>query len=72
MELLKDAILNKIQVAGEVNGALDEHNLVVVTKGPGENPVYRIYGAELPEGPFIFQATMKDGQLDDMVPEWHR
>lgn len=66
MELLKDAILNKIQVAGEVNGALDEHNLVLVTKGPGENPVYRIYGAQAVEGPFTLQAIMKDGQLEDL------
>lgn len=45
MRLIKDSILNKIQVAGEVNGALEEYNLVVVTKTQIEDtaPVYSIY-----------------------------
>jgi len=45
MKLIKGSILNKIQVAAEVNGALTGHNLVVVTKTgqDGANPVYAIY-----------------------------
>jgi len=48
MKLIKESILNKIQVAAEVNGALVGHNLVVVTKtGPGEwNPVYSVYACQ--------------------------
>lgn len=66
MKLIKDAILNKIQVAGEVNGALEEHNIVIVTKSQGESPVYRIYGTELTEGTFTLQASLKDGQLQSL------
>ena len=51
MKLIKGSILNKIQVAAEVNGALLEHNLVVVTKTKqgDANPVYAVYGGELHE-----------------------
>jgi len=48
MKLIKESILNKIQVAAEVNGALLEHNLVVVTKtSKGDaNPVYAVYACQ--------------------------
>ena len=48
MKLIKASILNKIQVAAEVNGALLEHNLVVVTKtSKGDaNPVYAVYACQ--------------------------
>ena len=47
MKLIKDSILNKIQVAAEVNGALTEYNLVVVIKHwqPDANPVYAVYAS---------------------------
>ncbi|MBA7633851.1 hypothetical protein ES703_41422 [subsurface metagenome] len=46
MKLIKDSILNKIQLAAEVNGALTEYNLVIVTKHRHHdaNPVYAIHG----------------------------
>ena len=45
MKLIKDTIQNKIQLAAEVNGALVDYSLVIVTKTKqGEaNPVYAIY-----------------------------
>ena len=45
MKLIKESILNKIQVAGEVNGALNDYELVIVTKSQPKdaNPVYAIY-----------------------------
>ena len=45
MKLIKASILNKIQVAAEVNGALAEYNLVVVTTHhqPDASPVYAVY-----------------------------
>jgi len=48
MKLIKESILNKIQMAAEVNGALLEHNLVVVTKtSKGDaNPVYAVYACQ--------------------------
>ncbi len=48
MKLIRDSILNKIQMAAEVNGALLEHNLVIVTKTQqGETtPVYAVYAAQ--------------------------
>ncbi len=48
MKLIKSSILNKIQVAAEVNGALLEHNLVVVTRtSKGDaNPVYAVYACQ--------------------------
>lgn len=47
MKLLKSSILNKIQVAGEVNGALNEYELVIVLKTQVKeaSPVYSIYGS---------------------------
>ncbi len=48
MKLIKESILNKIQVAAEVNGALVEHNLVVVisSRGFASNPVYSVYACQ--------------------------
>lgn len=48
MKLVKESILNKIQVAAEVNGALNEYNLVVVTKAKRDdaNPVYAVYACQ--------------------------
>jgi len=48
MKLVKDSILNKIQVAAEVNGALNGFNLVVVTKTKkgDANPVYAVYACQ--------------------------
>ncbi len=48
MKLIKGSILNKIQVAAEVNGALLEHNLVIVTKTcEGDaDPVYAVYACQ--------------------------
>jgi len=48
MQLVKESILNKIQVAAEVNGALNKFNLVVVTKTKrgDANPVYAIYACQ--------------------------
>jgi len=48
MKLIKESILNKIQMAAEVNGALLEHNMVVVTKtSKGDaNPVYAVYACQ--------------------------
>lgn len=48
MKLIKESILNKIQVAAEVNGALTEHDLVVVTKSSKDdaNPVYAVYACQ--------------------------
>jgi len=48
MKLIKESILNKIQMAAEVNGALLEHNIVVVTKtSEGDaNPVYVVYACQ--------------------------
>lgn len=48
MKLIKESILNKIQVAAEVNGALNEFNLVVVTKVKrgDANPVYNVYACQ--------------------------
>jgi len=58
MKLIKGSILNKIQVAAEVNGALLEHNLVVVTKTSkaDANPVYDIYAC---------QGELIDGELHE-------
>jgi len=58
MKLIKGSILNKIQVAAEVNGALLDHNLVVVTKtSQGDaNPVYAVYAC---------QGELIDGQLHE-------
>ena len=58
MKLIKASILNKIQVAAEVNGALLDHNLVVVTKtSQGEaNPVYAVYAC---------QGQLIDGELHE-------
>ena len=58
MKLIKEPILNKIQVAAEVNGALLEHNLVVVTKtSKGDaNPVYAVYAC---------QGQLIDGELHE-------
>ena len=54
MKLLKESVLNKIQVAAEVNAALTEYSLVVVIKHqqPDANPVYAVYAShgELLEG----------------------
>jgi len=36
VKLIKESILNRFQVAGEVNGALRDYNLVVVTKSHRE------------------------------------
>jgi len=48
MKLIKDSILNKIQVAGEVNGALNDYNLVVVAKSQVKDadPVFAIYACQ--------------------------
>lgn len=45
MKLIKESVLNKIQVAAEVNGALTQYELVVVTKYQQHdaNPVYDVY-----------------------------
>lgn len=45
MKLIKESILNKIQVAAEVNGALTAYDLVVVTKHQkaDANPIYDVY-----------------------------
>ena len=58
MKLIKGSILNKIQVAAEVNGALLEHNLVVVTKTrQGDaNSVYAVYAC---------QGELIDGELHE-------
>lgn len=47
MKLLKESVLNKIQVAAEVNAALTEYSLVVVIKHqpPDANPVYAVYAS---------------------------
>ena len=59
MKLIKASILNKIQMAAEVNGALQEHNLVVVTKtNKGDaNPVYAVYAG---------QGELTGGQLHEV------
>jgi len=44
MKLIKGSILNKIQVAAEVNGALSKYDLVVVTKEAG--PMYTVYACK--------------------------
>ena len=48
MKLIKECIQNKIQVAGEVSGALNDFNLVVVTKSQVEdaNPTFDIYACQ--------------------------
>jgi len=48
MKLIKESILNKIQMTAEVNGALLEHNLVIVTKTKrgDANPVYAVYACQ--------------------------
>ena len=58
VKLIKESILNKIQMAAEVNGALLEHNLVVVTKtSKGDaNPVYAVYAC---------QGELTDGELHE-------
>lgn len=66
MKRIKEDISNKIQLAAEVNAALNENNLVIVTKSQGDNPVYRIYGAESAEGTFTLQGSWKDGQLEQL------
>lgn len=60
MKLVKESILNKIQVAAEVNGALTDNNLVVVTKtGKGDaNPVYTVYAC---------QGELVGGQIREVV-----
>jgi len=47
MKLLKESVLNKIQVAAEVNAALTEYRFVVVIKHqqPDANPVYAVYAS---------------------------
>ena len=65
MKLIKGMILNKIQVAAEVNGALLGHNLVIVTKTKqgDANPVYAVYGGELHEfGDHDWDAQQEEGQ----------
>jgi hypothetical protein len=66
MKQVKDPIGNKIQVAGEVNAVLNTHNIVIVTKSEGENPVYRIYADTVPDGEFTLQASLRDGQLENL------
>lgn len=66
MELIKDNILNKIQVAGEVNGALAENNMVIVTKSRGESPTYRVYAANPDDGAFTLQGEIKDGLIHSL------
>jgi len=65
MKLIKESILNKIQVAAEVNGALLEHNLVIVTKTSKSEadplssrpiPVYAVYAC---------RGELIDGQLHE-------
>ena len=58
MKLVKGSILNKIQVAAEVNGAFTKYNLVVVTKcQEGDaNPVYAVYGCN---------GKLEDGQIQE-------
>lgn len=48
MKLIKESILNRFQVAGEVNGALRDYNLVVVTKSQVEdaNPTFDVYACQ--------------------------
>lgn len=48
MKLIKESILNRFQVAGEVNGALRDYNLVVVTKSQVEdaNPVFAVHACQ--------------------------
>ncbi len=48
MKLIKESILNKIQLTAEVNGVLSNFNLVVVTKTSRDdaNPVYAIYACQ--------------------------
>jgi len=48
MKLIKESILNKIQMAAEVNGALLDNNLVIVTKTKqgDANPVYAVYACQ--------------------------
>ncbi len=50
LKLIKASLLNPIQVSGEVNAALREHTLVVVTKknlgANYEQWVYDIYAAQ--------------------------
>ncbi len=43
LKLIKGSLLNPIQVSGEVNAALKENTLVVVTK---ENTKYDIYACQ--------------------------
>jgi len=59
MKLIKGSILNKIQVAAEVNGALLEHNLVIVTKTKqgDANPVYAVYAC---------QGELIDGEVHEL------
>ena len=58
VKLIRGSILNKIQVAAEVNGALLENNLVIVTKTKqgDANPVYAVYAC---------QGELIDGQLHE-------
>lgn len=48
LKLIKDSLLNPIQVSAEVNAALKDNSLVVVTRKAtvGSNPVYSIYGCQ--------------------------
>jgi len=47
MKLIKGSILNKIQVAAEVNGALSKYDLVVVTNTKqGDAPMYDVYACK--------------------------
>lgn len=66
MKRIKTDISNKIQLAAEVNAALNENNLVIVTKSPGDNPVYHLYGTEVDEGPFTLECDVVKGELLDL------
>ncbi len=54
MKLVKSSILNPIQVAAEVNAALKDNTLVVVTKGANG---YDIYAAA--------KGVLKGGQIKE-------
>jgi hypothetical protein len=50
LKLVKSSLLNPIQVSAEVNAALKENTLVVVTKEgtkeQGDTPVYSIFACQ--------------------------
>lgn len=64
MKLIRESILNKIQLAGEVSSALTEYDLVVVTKTQveGANPVFTLYACHGKLAAGQIQETPAEGQ----------